>query len=328
MKGRHKVLIEAGNVRFEFEIKHKFNIILGRSGEGKTYLCDILAEGSDKVKIRRKYRSDLNAISLSTLSALEGHLSKGYNLIFVDEAQVKEICEGDAGQYFGQLVKGKPVYFVFMSRRRSFTSVPFNVDACYNFKHEYRGGKTVISTEPLYEWIDESPMSPNTVIIEDSKVGFYFYRDSLKLANCISAHGNSNVITAVESALDRGSKSIFVIADGCGFGVYFDELVKLKHTAKSKYGADLRLFLPQSFEYLVLISEIFKIDWEVINHMENFATLENYMGWEAAFTDYLVNRSKGKYSKSGRSLPYFLTDTRNIKKIKGVINELTDGSEV
>lgn len=33
MKGRHKVLIEAGNVRFEFEIKHKFNIILGRSGE-------------------------------------------------------------------------------------------------------------------------------------------------------------------------------------------------------------------------------------------------------------------------------------------------------
>lgn len=44
MKGRHHIIIESGNLKYEFDIKRNFTVILGESATGKTTLIDLLNE--------------------------------------------------------------------------------------------------------------------------------------------------------------------------------------------------------------------------------------------------------------------------------------------
>lgn len=320
MKGTHRVVVETPRVRYELEIKHKFSIILGDSGSGKSLLCSLLAKGCSK-QPGMSFRSDLKAIALNRLDVLENDLSNGYNLFFVDEDVVVDICRGDSGEYFGRLVKGTSAYFVFMSRNESLSAVPLNVDACYSLVHQRRGGKNVLIMDRLYNWKNDVPLKPDLVIVEDSKVGFAFYNETLGNI-CESARGNSNVIETVKSKIKHGEKNIFVIADGCGFGTYFYTLLRLKKFSFSADGVELRLFLPPSFEYIILCSNIFKVNPDILNNTQNYAKIEKYMGWEAFYTDYLVHVSKGAYRKNGKKLPKFLKDSRNIRKIYDFIHEI------
>lgn len=157
MKGTHSFILETSKIRYELEIKHKFSIFKGASGSGKTALCQqILKRKKDSEKATGvRIRTDLKYVVLTDDTLLGVYLEQGYNLFFIDEDVVDEICRGDAGATFGQAVKGSSAYFVFMSRNASLSAVPINVDACYKLVEEYRGGKKVVHMENMYVWNDD-----------------------------------------------------------------------------------------------------------------------------------------------------------------------------
>ena len=320
MKGVHHIHIETPKVVYDFDIMHKFSIILGDSGSGKSYMCRSI-EAASLNQHGIVVRSDLKIRHIWHAPEIEVWLKRGYNLFILDERAVNEICEGDSGEYFGRLTKGTSAYFIFMSRTKKLTSVPVDVNACYELQSRKIGKKTYMYTDNLYGWRNDSPLSPDDIVIEDSKVGFKFYDETLP-NRCISAHGNSNILYSIEKVLENGSKSVFVIADGCGFGVYFYELLMLKKNAVNEYGAEVRLFIPPSFEYIILCSNIFTVNPDILNNTQNYAKIEKYMGWEAFYTDYLVHVSKGAYRKNGKKLPKFLKDSRNTRKIYDFIHEI------
>ena len=49
MKGKHHIVIESDNLKYEFDIKRNITVIQGESGTGKTTLIELLGE-----HIRRK----------------------------------------------------------------------------------------------------------------------------------------------------------------------------------------------------------------------------------------------------------------------------------
>ena len=325
MKGTHSFILETSKIRYELEIKHKFSIFKGESGSGKTALCQkILKRKKDsELATGVRIRTDLKYMVLTDETLVGKYLEQGYNLFFIDEDVVEEICKGNAGATFGQAVKGSSAYFVFMSRNASLSAVPINVDACYKLVEEYRGGKKVVHMENMYVWNDDEPLKPDTFVIEDSKVGYIFYKKTLKEEHeCISAQGNTNIINTVRRVAEEGAKYIFVIADGCGYGAYFADLLNLRDSAEKELGAELRLFLPPSFEYLVLKSGIFKYNEDRLANTQDYAKIEDYMGWEAFYTDDLIKASGEMYKKNGKKLPEFFRDRRNVDKVYNTIKEI------
>ena len=322
MKGTHNIAVITPEVRYEFKIKHKFTTVFGDSGSGKSYLCYLLRNGCDDLDQEVRYMSNLKARALRTEGDLNGLIEDGYNLILIDESVIARICARGRGLKFASKLKGTKVYFIIMSRLKFFSAVPFDVGACFRIESRRKNGKILKTFVEMYEWKNDLPIKPDKVVIEDSKVGFLFYSKTLS-NKCMSAHGNSNIVPVVKAEIKSGIRHIFVIADGCAFGAYFEELLKIKHNVERNYNnVDLRLFVPPSFEYLVLASGIFKVDKNILENPQDYADVENFMSWEAMFTRYLMIRSGGKYTKNAKDLPIFLCNKHNQNMIYAVIYEL------
>lgn len=321
MKGTHSVTVITPELRYEFKIKHKFTTVFGDSGSGKSYLCHLLRKGCDDLDQEVRYMSNLKARALRSEGDLDSLLERGYNLILIDEGVISRICLKGRGLKFASKLKGTKAYFIIMSRFKFFSAVPFDVGACFRIETKKRKGKFIKTFVNMYEWKNDKPVEPDKVIIEDSKVGFMFY-DKLLPNTCVSAHGNGNIINMVKNDIKSGVKYIFVIADGCAFGAYFEELLKIKNNRERKYNVELRLFIPPSFEYLILKSGIFKVDNDFLDNPQDHAPIEKYMSWEAFYTKYLEFCSQDQYSKNSSKLPMFLRNKRNIKLVVEVIYEL------
>ena len=99
MSANHKLVIERRKLRYEIDIQHKCNIIVGESGTGKTLMCKMLDEG---VKLSNGYTpirvsSDLKVTVVHSLEELNHAISNGYQLVVIDEAYFNHMIYMDSG---------------------------------------------------------------------------------------------------------------------------------------------------------------------------------------------------------------------------------------
>lgn len=93
-----------------------------------------------------------------------------------------------------------------------------------------------------------------------------------------------------------------VIADGAAFGPEMDRVLQLVHTREN-----LVLYLPESFEWLILSSGILK-DTEVAQILQtpsDYIDGKDYFSWERYFTALLTEKTAGTY------LNYYTKKTLN-----------------
>jgi hypothetical protein len=78
-------------------------------------------------------------------------------------------------------------------------------------------------------------------------------------------------------------KKYFVIADGAAFGSEIDRILKMRSAA------NIRLCLPESFEWLILKSGLIKSEY-ITEIMETSSYIEcsEYFSWENFFEHYLI----------------------------------------
>ena len=144
--------------------------------------------------------------------------------------------------------------------------------------------------------------NPQTVIVEDSNAGYEFFSALCAKAGieCISAHGKGNVLARLREC---ASERVLVVADGAAFGPQMNAVLEL---ARRK-GAGL--FLPESFEWLILKSGLVR-DAEVPKVLEDpaaYVESKSYFSWERFFNALLVDKTKGtylQYSKSSLNSAY------------------------
>ncbi len=318
MKGIHKIVVTNAKVKYEFEIKRNITIIRGNSATGKTTLVEMIREyyesGEESGvvlncdKICRTLAGRDWKIIIATIKD---------SIVFIDEDN-DFLTSTD----FAKAIKNSDNYYVLVTRE-GLPNLPYSIDEIYGIRTsgKYAGIKKVYNE--LYHiygnYNFNECIKPNKLIVEDSNSGFDFFNSYSKNKDygVISAGGKSNIFSMINNA---SSDIILIIADGAAFGSEMDRIMKLQLNNKN-----IVLYLPESFEWLILAANIFKdsnID-TILDNPSEYIDSKDYMSWERFFTQLLKDVSEGtylQYSKSHINDSYL---NENIaKKIIGLIKNI------
>lgn len=298
MRGSYKVIIQNNRVQFKLTINRNLTIIQGNSATGKTTLLDMVAAHEElgaqsgvtvscKVPCKtisgKYWRRDLQEISSS--------------IVFIDEGNTFV-----RSREFAHEAKRSSNYYVIVARE-SLRQLPYSVDEIYGLKNTNRTttkypvySRVYTSTYRIYDDTEFRGERPELVIVEDTNSGYEFFSLLCKKSSIkyISAGGKSNICNCI---MDAPENDILVIADGAAFGPEIAEATALQRRK------NIKLFLPESFEWLVLKSGLFNskhIKEMLLNPAEHIESLE-FFSWEKFFTAELVECSRGtrfRYDKS------------------------------
>lgn len=311
MTGEYEVEISTRNIGYKFTIRRNITIIQGDSATGKTQLISLLdsykKSGLDSGIV---IKSKVNCVHIN-IEYWEMQVKELKNcIIFIDEG---ESCLID--DKFASAIKHTDNYYVIITRD-SLCMLPYSIKEIYGM----RKSKKYSTSEKVYNELHElyggtgtRPLpKPDVIITEDSKSGFDFFSKVCKDNNIIidTANGRDNIPDVIDSGRFKG-KRVLIIADGAAFGCAMEKaMISLeKHL-------NYTLYLPESFEYLLLNSGIFRdkeVD-EALQHPYDYADSTKFFSWERYFT-YLITEACKRipnthivYTKS-RLNNYFLQDS-------------------
>ena len=320
MKGKHKIVVENNRLHYEFEIKRNITIIKGDSATGKTTLINMI----------RQFANLGNASGIeiecdAPCTVLEGNLwqmllkNLSGNIIFIDEEN-----QFIRQQEFAELVKASDNYFVIITRENLY-NLPYSVEEIYGL---YSSGKYQNTKQIYQEMYHIYPLNqdlsckPDKIIVEDTNSGYEYFKAISKEKNitCESAGGKTKIFAMLEQ-LKAETESICVIADGAAIGPEMDALYKM-----SVEKGNIKLYLPESFEWIILSSELLedKEIKDIMDKPENYIESQEYFSWERFFTKLLVDKTAGTYLKyqKGKLNPTYLHEKNKNIILKNIKNSI------
>lgn len=246
MKGIHKVVVGTKYLKYEFELRRNLTIIRGDSATGKTTLVDMI----------RTHMNDGESgpVTLNcdkSCYVVEGNLWKGQldniqdSIVFIDEGN-----EFVKTKDFARAIQQTDNYYVIVTRE-GLPALPYSVEEVYGIRTSGKYGTLKRSYHSFYRIYPDSTtekIKPEKILTEDSNSGYQFF-DAVCTEHqmqCDTANGKSNVFSYLKVHKDE---KILVIADGAAFGPEMDRVLQLVQTRKN-----LALYLPESFEWLILSS--------------------------------------------------------------------------
>ena len=249
MKGKYSVFVQNNRLRYEFTISRNITIIRGDSATGKTTLLDLLnAYDRDGESSGVLVKCDVPCVVIGGQRWEENLQFIHNSIVFIDECN-RFIKSED----FAVRVKESDNYFVIVTRD-DLPNLPYSVKEIYGIREsgKYAGLKQVYNEfYCLYGDVENAELEQESLVIaEDSNAGFEFFSGLCdEKIECISANGKSNVFKALQ---EHREERVLVIADGAAFGCEMEKVMQL-----IKIGRRIVLYLPESFEWLILNAGIF-----------------------------------------------------------------------
>lgn len=289
MKGKYSVFVQNNRLRYEFTISRNITIIRGDSATGKTTLLDLLnAYDRDGDSSGVLVKCDVPCVVIGGQRWEENLQFIHNSIVFIDECN-RFIKSED----FAVRVKESDNYFVIVTRD-DLPNLPYSVKEIYGIREsgKYAGLKQVYNEfYCLYGEVADAELAQESLVIaEDSNAGFEFFSGLCdEKIECISANGKSNVFKALQ---EHREERVLVIADGAAFGCEMEKVMQL-----IKIGRRIVLYLPESFEWLILNAGIFD-DSElkaILNAPSEYVDSKEFFSWERFFTDLFVKKSRGTY---------------------------------
>lgn len=212
-------------------------------------------------------------------------------------------------------------YFVLVTRA-PLKMLPYSIHEIYeiitdgkrtDIKESYHEFKEIYSNYPIVE-----NNRIQNIVTEDSNSGYQFWRNVFKESNVISSKGNGNLIRRIK---DLNAGDTLVIADGAAFGSLMESCMSFLQTQTNRR---ISLWLPESFEYLVLKSSVIKSErlMQILENVPEYVESEKYESWERFFTELLVTLTADgveKYSKN--TLNEYYLQNWVVEKIKRQLPE-------
>lgn len=316
MKGRYHFKVRSKRALFDFTIRRNITILKGDSATGKTTLLHMLYE---YLRVGRESGFTVSS-DASYFVYLRKEVGRDWKdalfplkntIIFIEENN-----DFVFGRDFADFVKSSGNYFVLVNRA-PFRMLPYSIHEIYEI---ITAGKRTDIRESYHEFKELYSHYPvvkhnkvENIITEDSCSGHQFFTTVFGTADVVSADGNSNILPVIQT-LVKGDT--LVIADGAAFGAMIENCLAYLETR-----IDLRvsIWLPESFEYLILKSGVIKgAELEaVLEEPADYIDSLQHESWEQFFTDLLISLTKdtaAKYSKEVLN-KYYLQD-KNIRKIE------------
>ena len=334
MNGKITLKVSLGNkLHFDFELKRKVTILRGDSGSGKTTLANLVDrhERNEKgINVQSK-----NMLTNKPVKILRGDWRNWKNqientvdaVIFFDEA---DRCINT--KEFAEAVINSRNYVVIATREKHSTLL-YSEREIYSIHNagKYNFLKPAYSTP----YTINASNSYDLIIVEDSGAGFDFFRVVFGEKKVISARGNSNIVKLVKKHLPEVKGKILVIYDSAAFGPYIKDIQRWK----DRFPHRIDIFAPESFEYFLLRSNMFRGQLPEDNLLTapwNYAN-DKHASWERFFTALLTRvtetRKKALYSKATLNPCYklnccHLQDAcvffREGDKVKKIISDYND----
>ena len=292
MKGIHSITVQNKRIRYQFKIKRNITVIRGDSATGKTTLIDMIQEYYEEGEESGIFlHSDKECVVISSNRRWKQELSViKDSIVFIDEGN-KFVF----GQEFASYIKDTDNYYVIVTRD-GIPTLPYSVKEIYGIRNSGKYGelKQVYNEfYPFYALKEENNLAEKDIIItEDSNSGYQFFdriSEELKI-ECETASGKSNIFAKIKY-LERMKKEqkILVVADGAAFGSEIEKIEKLR-----KLNGQIDLYLPESFEWMILKSGILekKKIKEIIDKPFDYIESQNYFSWERFFTELLVTETE------------------------------------
>ncbi|MBQ4487033.1 MAG: translation initiation factor 2 [Oscillospiraceae bacterium] len=320
MKGKHEVIVSNRDVKFTFTLNRNITVVRGKSATGKTTLYEMIAEYTrlgDKSGVNIKCDKKCAAIVYEDwLGALKKIKD---SIVFIDEDQ-----DFVNSHEFAQAAKNSDNYYVIFNRE-GMHELPYSVEEIY----EIRSKGKYHTFSKMYRFDDNHLLTgrnrrtvKNDIFLtEDSGAGFEFYRDYFKDSDiiCASSSSNSNIFSFLKEHKD---KKILIVADGAAFGSEIDRIIKLQDTV------NFRLYLPESFEWLILRSGLIKNDelGSMLDDPSEHIESSEHFSWEIFFEKYLIKATKDKVNKrfkyeKGHINPVYLIAVHSKAIVKEIFPE-------
>lgn len=296
MKGKYRIVVQNKKIKYDFEIKRNITVIRGDSATGKTTLIDMIREyyenGEDSgielncqkecvVLEGRNWRPQLNLMKDS--------------IIFIDEGN-----NFVSSKEFAESIQNTDNYYVIVTRE-SLPSLPYSVSEIYGIRNSGKYGhlkQTYNEFYHIYHLDSETKkIVPDIVVTEDSHSGYQFFSNicSKNGIACMSAGGKSNIFGILGDIKDG---KVLIIADGAAFGPEMEKVMRQIALMRNAF-----LYLPESFEWLILRSGLLKDNdiSKVLDEPYDYIESKEYFSWERYFTHLLVTKTENNYLKYSKN---------------------------
>lgn len=314
MIGAYHVTVSNRYLKYEFDIKRNITVIKGNSATGKTTLLEMIREYNEEDDSGITVQCDKRCVVLYGKD-WEGRLQEIHDaIVFIDESGRFAKSED-----FARAIQHTNNYYVIVSREK-LSNLPYSVDEIYGIREngKYVGLKPEYTQNEFYHIYGRKPQilfEPDVIVTEDSNSGYDFFSNvSTGRATCVHASGKSNIIKVLQIKAYRDQRMLAIV-DGAAFGAEMEEVMQYMLNVNEK----VELYAPESFEYLLLQSDIFtsKLIREKLEKTYDYAASETYFSWEQFYTALLTEETSGtemQYKKEKLN-PYYLSDI-NIRRIK------------
>ena len=302
MKGIHRIIVQNKRVKYDFELRRNITVLRGDSATGKTNLIEMIREyanngSSSSIKLTCDKPCHIleGATWLGQLSVMKD------SIVFIDEGNPFVLTNE-----FASSIRQTDNYYVIVSRE-SLPNLPYSIEEIYGIRLSRKyGGLKQIYNEFYHFYGRQLPQEethPDTIITEDSNAGYQFFSGICpEEITCISANGKTNILGRIKEG--SSAQCILVIADGAAFG---SEMNRLDFYMREH--ANIRIFLPESFEWMILSSGLVKSSnlASILDSPSDFIESSEYFSWERFFTHLLIDITQNthfQYSKSKLNSSY------------------------
>ena len=280
------------NHKFDYylQLKRKVTIVQGDSGVGKSLFVNL----SEQSITDNSIHFDCN-LRLSILSPTDWMSFSGKNCVIPIDEYHPLLQSGDCLRFFEKT----NCYFIVITRKL-LAWFPCQPEDIYLMIKSHNK-RTLI---PAFNLKEENYQKPDLVVTEDGGAGYKFYKllwSSLDFP-VISSYGKENLVAVVDRQY-RSKNSTLIIADRFGFGAVMGFMLKYVNTGS------VNLFLPNSFEWLLLKSEMFCEYNDVREFIKSVETSEfsTEVNYEVRTTKFLKSITEGcpcHYKKEELGLCY------------------------
>lgn len=315
MIGSYTIKIGNKRVRYELTVNRNITLIQGDSATGKSTLVKLIDTYYNEGKSSGiKMECNKNCVVLHGKDWQDSLERIKDSIVFIDEGS-KFIASND----FAIAIKNSDNYYVIITRE-DLHSLPYSVNEIYGIKTV---GTKLKKTDPVYNKMyklyssfeNYNTIKPTVIIVEDSNAGYDFFSTVSRYSGikCISASGKSKIVNYI---IKRPSEHVLIVADGAAFGPEMREVMKYI-VQQDNYA----LYLPESFEWLILKSGIFNNNKlrDILENVSNYVDSSKFFSWEQFFTSLLEkvtekNSYVGQYNKTGKLNKFYKTQA-NLEKI-------------